>query len=184
MKADELVAKRNRPQVIVMAVAFPLLAVFAVYSLIWLAQRDTLLETTNRGEFVDPPVLARELGLSDGSGMPVDGSGSWWVWMVTADCTAACERALQEMGGVRQRLYGHGDRVRQALVTQSDAESLPPPGRYPQTPRFTSVGEKALDDGIYLVDPVGNVVLRYPADTRSQPILEDLTRLLELPDDA
>ena len=184
MKADEQVVKRNRSQVIIMAVAFPVLSFFAVYSLVWLAQRDTLLETTNRGEFVDPPTLARELGLGDGSGMSVDGSGTWWVWLVTEGCAAACERSLQEMGSLQQRLYDHGDRVRQALVTPREAEPLPPPGRYPRILYFTSDGDKALDDGIYLVDPAGNVVLRYPADSRSQPILEDLERLLEIPEDA
>ena len=71
MNAEERIAKRNRPQVIIMLVAFPLLCAFGVYSLIWLAERDAMMETTNRGDFVDPPVLARELGLSDGSGMPV-----------------------------------------------------------------------------------------------------------------
>ena len=77
MNAEERIAKRNRPQVIIMLVAFPLLCAFGVYSLIWLAQRDAMMETTNRGDFVDPPVLARELGLSDGTGMPVDGRDSW-----------------------------------------------------------------------------------------------------------
>ncbi len=184
MKVDEKVAKRNRPQVIIMAVAFPLLAAFGVYSLVFLAERDSLLDTTNRGEFVDPPLLARELGLDDGSGMPVDGSGTWWVWLVTEGCAASCERSLQEMGSLQERLYEHGGRIRQALVMPPEAEPLPPPGRYPQVLRFTSDGEKALDGGIYLVDPVGNVVLRYPADSPAQPILEDLARLLELPEGA
>ena len=183
MMPDEQVAKRNRTQVIIMLVALPLLSAFAVYSLIWLAERDTLLETTNRGEFVDPPVLARELGLRDGSGAPVDGSGTWWVWLLTADCTAACERTLEEMRVLRQRLYDHAREVRQALVTDADAVSPPPPGRYGQTPHFTSDGERALEEGIYLVDPVGNVVLRYAAGTPAQPVLEDLARLLEVSED-
>ena len=183
MMPNERVAKRNRPQVIVMAIAFPLLAFFGVFSLVWLAQRDSLLETTNRGEFVDPPVLARHLGLTDGLGVPVDGSDSWWVWLVTADCAAACEGALEEMRGLRERMYERADDVRQALVTPPGA-SLPPPGSHPRVLRFTSDGETALDEGIYLVDPVGNVVLRYPAGTRPQPVLEDLARLLELADDA
>lgn len=184
MKAEDRVAKRNRPQVVIMLVAFPLLCAFGVYSLIWLAQRDAMMQTTNRGDFVDPPVLARELGLSDGTGMPVDGRDSWWVWLVASDCTAACERSLEEIGAVRERLYQHGERVRLALVTPQEAGSLPPPGRLAQVVRFTSDGEKALDPGIYLVDPAGNVVLEYPADARSQPILEDLTSLLEVGEDA
>ena len=184
MQPDEQVAKGNRAQVLIMAVAFPLLAAFGVYSLIWLAQRDSMLETTNLGQFVDPPVLARELGLGDGSGTPVDGSGNWWVWLVTERCTAACAGALREMGTLRQRLHEQGERVRLALITPPQAEPLPPPDRYPQVSHFTSDGEKALNHGIYLVDPVGNVVLSYPADTGPQPVLEDLARLLEVDRDA
>ena len=69
-------------------------------------------------------------------------------------------------------------------MTPQEAGTLPPPGRLGQVVRFTSDGEKALDPGIYLVDPAGNVVLEYPADARSQPILEDLTSLLEVGEDA
>ena len=181
--ADKRIAKKNRPQVIIMLVAFPLLAVFGTYSLVWLANRDTLLETTNRGTFVDPPMLARELGLRDAAGARVDGSGTWWVWLATADCAAACEQSLTGMRALRHGLRGHGDQVRQALVTQPHAQSLPPPGRYPETRHFISDSDKALEEGVYLVDPVGNVVLRYPLDAGHQPVLEDLTRLLEVPED-
>ena len=64
-----------------MAVALPLLALFGVYSLIYLAGQDTLLQTTNAGEFVDPPLMARDLGLTDAEGRSVDGSDAWWVWV-------------------------------------------------------------------------------------------------------
>ena len=181
---NKQVAKKNRTQVITMVIAFPLLVAFGVYSLIWLAGRDTLFQTTNRGEFVDPPVLARELGLRDESGAPVDGSGTWWVWLVTPDCAAACERSLEDLGGLGRRLHDQAHRVRQALVTGRAPSSLPAPDHHPQMPRFTSDGEKTLEEGIYLVDSAGNVVLKYPFETRSQPILEDLVRLLEVPEDA
>ena len=184
MKAEEQIAKRNRPQIIIMLVAFPLLCAFGVFSLIWLAERDAMMETTNKGTFVDPPVLAWELGLTNGSGAPVDGSGYWWVWLVAADCTAACEQSLQQIGAVRERLQDHGNQVRLALVTPPQAGALPSPGLYQEVLRFTSDGAKALDPGIYLVDPAGNVLLEYPVDARSQPILEDLNRLLEVREDA
>ncbi len=180
MEPENRVAKRNRPQVIVMLVAFPLLCAFGVYSLIWLAERDTLFTTTNHGEFVDPPVLARELGLLDESGAPVDGGETWWVWLAAADCGEACQGYLDTLGRLRQRLNEHAERIRTALITPPDPESLPPRGRYPQMRHFTSDGERALNAGIYLVDPAGNVVLRYPSDSPVRLILEDLQRLLEI----
>ncbi len=182
--ADQTVAKRNRPQLIIMLIAFPMLSIFATYSLVWLANRDTLLESTNHGRFVDPPVLARELGLADTSGMPVDGSGSWWIWLVTEGCDALCEQALAEMRSTRERLNERAGDLRQALVTGSRGDSQPPARHYSGVRHFISDGEKNLQPGIYLVDPVGNVVLTYPADTRSQPMFEDLSRLLEVSGDA
>ncbi len=162
-----------------MLAAFPLLCAFGVYSLIWLAERGALFSTTNQGAFVDPPVLARELGLLDEAGLVVDGRDGWWVWLATTDCTEACLGALEVMRGLRQRLNEHAERLRLALVRPPQSNALPPAGQFPQTRRFTSAGEKALAAGIYLVDPAGNVVLRYPLDSPVSPILEDLERLLE-----
>ena len=182
--ANQTVAKRNRPQVIIMLIAFPILSIFATYSLVWLANRDTLLESTNHGRFVDPPVLARQLGLADAAGVPVDGSGSWWIWLVTEHCDDLCEQALAEMRGTRERLDERADEVRQALVMGPRSDSPPAAARHIDVAHFTSDGEERLQPGIYLVDPVGNVVLTYPADTRSQPMYEDLARLLGVSEDA
>ena len=163
-----------------MLVAFPLLCAFGVYSLIWLAERGALFTTTNHGAFVDPPVLARELGLLDEAGVPVDGSESWWVWLATANCAAACPGALVAMSGLQEQLHDHAERIRLALVMPPQVNSLPADDQYPELRRFTSDGEKALDAGIYLVDPAGNVVLRYPSNSPVLPILADLRRLLEV----
>lgn len=182
--ANEQVAKKNRTQVVILLITLPLIVAFAVYSLIWLAGRDEMFKTTNRGQFVDPPLLARELGLRDQAGAPVDGSGTWWVWLATANCEAACERALAEIQGLRQGLHDQMDRVRQALVLGSLLSSPPPSGHHPSTPRFFSDGERTLEEGIYLVDPMGNVILKYQSNTHSQPIMEDLVKLLGLPEDA
>ena len=179
----EQIAKRNRSQVVIMLVAFPLLCAFGVYSLIWLAERGVQFTTTNHGDFVDPPVLARELGLLDENDAPVDGRVGWWVWLATADCAASCRRSLDTMRALRQRLSDHDERIGLALVTPRRPKSVPSSAQYPQTRRFTSDGEKALDAGIYLVDPAGNVVLRYPSDSPPAPILEDLRRLLEVSED-
>jgi len=178
--ANQEVAKRNRPQIVVMLVVLPLLSVFATYSLIWLEDRETLMDTTNQGEFVNPPVLARELGLSDATGAPVDGSGTWWIWLVVSDCTAACAQGIEAIQAVRQRLDPAEELVRYAVVTGLNSESSPASGWYSNTPRFISDGEKSLPDGIYLVDSGGNVVLKYALNGATEALEQDLFRLLEL----
>lgn len=159
-----------------MAAALPLLALFGVYSLIYLAGQDTLLQTTNAGEFVDPPLMARDLGLSDGEGRPVDGSDSWWVWVAADDCAAACRAAIANLAGLNDRLGAQAGRVRLAVVVTGPSAELDSAA----VERFRSAGEQRLAEGVYIVDPMGNVVLRYATETSVDAVVEDLMRMLKV----
>ena len=46
--------------------------------------------------------------------------------------------------------------------------------------RFRSAGEQRLADGVYIVDPPGNVVLRYPLEAGVDVVAEDLIRMLKV----
>ncbi len=164
-----------------MAIALPLLALFGVYSLIYLAGQDSLLRTTNAGEFVDPPLMARDLGLSDAEGRPVDGSDAWWVWVAAEDCAAACRQSLAALGPLNERLAEDAGRVRLALVV-SGPDGFEPGAASDSRPveQFRSTGGQRLADGVYIVDPPGNVVLRYPLDAAVDAVAEDLTRMLKV----
>ena len=159
-----------------MAVALPLLALFGVYSLIYLAGQDTLLQTTNAGEFVDPPLMARDLGLSDAAGRPVDGSDAWWVWVAADDCAAACRQAIEALGRLKDRLAEDAGRVRLAVVAAGPGAALDSM----VVEQFRSTGEQRLADGIYIVDPPGNVVLRYPLEAEVDAVAEDLISMLKV----
>ena len=159
-----------------MAVALPLLALFGVYSLIYLAGQDTLLQTTNAGEFVDPPLMARDLGLSDAEGRPVDGSDAWWVWVAANDCAAACRRAIEALGRLKDQLAEDAGRVRLAAVVSGTGATL----ESMVVEQFRSTGEQRLADGIYIVDPPGNVVLRYPLEAEVDAVAEDLISMLKV----
>ena len=159
-----------------MAVALPILALFGVYSLIYLAGQDTLLQTTNAGEFVDPPLMARDLGLSDAEGRAVDGSDAWWVWVAAEDCAAACRPAVEALGRLKDQLAEDAGRVRFAVVAAGPGATLDSM----VVEQFRSTGEQRLADGIYIVDPPGNVVLRYPLKAEVDAVAEDLIRMLKV----
>ncbi len=175
------VVKRNRRQVVIMIIALPLMVLFGVYSLIYLAQQETLRHTTNLGEFVEPPVLARDLGLTDAVGEPVDGSRHWWVWVAVKDCATVCRQALHHLAQLPELLAEQAAHMRLALV-------LTKPGASPGDERsvghriFTSEGEKTLADGIYVVDPAGNVILRYELTANAMPVAQDLKKMLKVSD--
>ena len=170
------IVRKNRKQVVIMAVALPLLALFAVYSLIFLAGQDTLLQTTNAGEFVDPPLMARDLELSDAEGRPVDGSDAWWVWVAADDCAAACRGTLAALGRLHERLAEHASRVRLAAVVSAPSAALDSVA----VEQFRSAGEQRLADGVYIVDPPGNVVLRYAMEVDIDTVAEDLKKMLKV----
>lgn len=165
-----------------MAVALPILALFGVYSLIYLAGQDTLLQTTNAGEFVDPPLMARDLGLSDAEGRPVDGSDAWWVWVAADDCDVGCRHALATLGRLKDQLAENAGRVRLAVVVSGPADSFESGAALDSmvVEQFRSTGEQRLTDGVYIVDPPGNVVLRYPLEAGVDVVAEDLKRMLKV----
>ena len=173
------VAKRNRSQVVTLVIALPLMVLFGAYSLIYLAQQEGLRETTNLGEFVDPPVVARELGLTNAAGQPVDGRASWWVWVAANECAAACRQALDNLAQLPELLAEDAAKARLALVINGP-EALPTGAVDAAHQQFKSAGEAKLAEGVYLVDPAGNVMLRYGLSAGAAPVAEDLQKLLKV----
>ena len=176
---NQEIVKKNRTQVVIMIVALPLMVLFGAYSLIFLAQQEELRDTTNIGEFVDPPVLARELGLTDAAGQPVDGSAFWWVWVAASECAAPCRQALDELARLRELLAEDAAKAQLALVI-SGSEALPAGTVGAAHQQFSSDGEATLADGVYLVDPAGNLMLRYGLRVDAASVAEDLRKLLKV----
>ena len=176
------IAKKNRTQVVIMIVALPLMVLFGAYSLIYLAQQEGLRETTNLGEFVDPPVRAHELGLTDAAGQPVEGSAHWWVWVVAGDCAGPCRQALAELAQLAEMLGRKAAETRLALIVNGQG-ALPVGEAQAVHHSFRSDGEETLADGVYLVDPAGNVVLRYGLTAGAATVAEDLKKLLNVRSD-
>ena len=175
---DQESIKKNRTQVVIMIVALPLMVLFGAYSLIFLAQQEELRDTTNFGEFVDPPLLAGELGLTDAAGQPVDGRAFWWVWVVASECAAPCRQALDGLAQLRELLAENAAKTQLALVLKGPG-ALPASAVGAAHRQFRSAGEATLADGVYLVDPAGNVLLRYDLTAGAVPVAEDLQKLLK-----
>lgn len=175
--AKKEILLKNRRQVVIMAITLPLLAFFATYSLIYLAGQDSLLETTNQGEFVDPPLMARDIGLVDAAGGGVDGSDRWWVWVMVRECAAACQTALDALAGLPDQMPQPAPPVQLALVMNGQGSWLAG-GRGPAFARLRATAGQGLADGVYVVDPPGNVILRYGLDAGPAPLIEDLTKML------
>ena len=161
---------RARRQLLLMfGIAFAALGI--AYGLFYYAKTSGGWGTTNNGSFVTPPMKAQELASIEG----FETEGKWWLWMVTSDCRSDCQATLEKLKSLHILLNRDADRVERALMSGASTAVPAADEHLHQHGRPTE-----LRDGVYIVDPLGNLVLRYPVETEPKPVLEDLKRLLKL----
>jgi cytochrome oxidase Cu insertion factor (SCO1/SenC/PrrC family) len=197
---DALTVRRGRRQFLLLAALFfvPLALAFWLYYGPggWRPERGT-----NMGELIDPPRPLPEVGLAIAGGSPADIhflSGKWTViYIGDGNCDERCRRALYLTRQSRIALNKDSDRVRRVLVAtgrccddgfleaeHTDLVVVLPVGQ--QGARFLeqfpvySDGPVATAGRIYLVDPLGNLLMSYPATAPDKALLTDLERLLRL----
>lgn len=115
--------------------------------------------------------------------------GRWvLVQLDSAACDARCERKLYYMRQVRRAQGREMHRVERLWIV-TDAAAVRPellaaiedthvaPGD--STLVATFAGGDAASEHIYLVDPLGNLMLRFPRDPDPSKMVKDLERLLK-----
>lgn len=135
--------------------------------------------TTNRGTFVDPPVNVDGLDVRTDSGDSFGTGDSWWLWVVPqGPCEASCEEALYQLRQLHVLLHRDAGRVRRALVIPAGDDR----GAAEDYPRLQVLSGNlgSLDRGIYVIDPLGNLVFHYALEDGGEPVLDDLERLLKV----
>jgi hypothetical protein len=173
---NEASIRRGRRQVLVLfGIAFATVALS--YLTFYFAQGGAGLGTTNHGDFVDPPMSAESLQWPAAS-QAFATDGKWWLWVVTPRCDATCTKTMHELRALHILLNKESPRVARGLLTD-DGEAGLLTGA--ETEKVLLLRRPAgIDPAVYIVDPIGNLVLRYPVDTPPKPVLEDLRRLLKL----
>ncbi len=173
---DEVATKRGRRQLVTL---FGIS--FATLGLAWLlflgARGGMSWGTTNNGEFVDPPMQLADLMWLDQKGA-LDTNEKWWLWMVVETCEADCAKTMHDLRALHTLLNKEAHRVTRALLTRDGTSGVV------TTEEMDKVELRqrpaSLKSGVYIVDPLGNLVFRYPPTTPPKPVLEDLKRLLRL----
>jgi len=146
----------------------------------------------NRGELIQPV-----RSLPQGSLVRLEGGETGpdfllhkWTLLYAAPhaCDADCQRRLYDMRQVRIALDRDMPRVQRVFIAPADCCDL----RFlaTQHPDLVSVRADsavqlldALPHGagdIYIVDPLGNLMMAYAPDARAKGLLEDMKRLLKL----
>jgi hypothetical protein len=147
--------------------------------------------TTEHGILYQPPKPLADgtITLMAGAGNRATLRGKWTlIYLGPGDCAVPCRQALEEMRQARRALGRDMDRVQRLyVVTVGTADTAFLTQQHPgigliaerQTVLAleSAIGERWSGD-IFLADPLGNLVMRYPAGTAVKDIHDDLKRLL------
>lgn len=149
----------------------------------WLLYEQTrdgaLWGTTNHGTFVDPPLTVADLGIVVDDGRTPFDAANWWLWVVPqGPCEEDCQHALHQLRQLHVLLNRDAARVRRGLLTSAGGVSQIAM-QYPRL-QMLSGNLDELERGIYIVDPLGNLVFHYSMSDAGEPVLNDLKRLLKV----
>lgn len=135
-------------------------------------------------EFRPAGLQAMDGGLFDMASL----RGKWVFLLVQAgDCDGACQRNLYLMRQVRQATGRDQGRIERLLITDRPlagelamAHAGLKQAQYRQlAPLITPLSAGEALGHIYLVDPLGRLVLRYPVAPDGSRMLKDVQRLLK-----
>ncbi len=146
----------------------------------------------NYGELMTGRQLpANELKLTDGKAFSFKQLEGKWVFVTVDDavCDAYCEKKLWQIRQVRKTQGKYPERIERVwLITGGGQPAERLRSEYAGT--WTVNADNAIfealpytdarSDHIYLIDPLGNLVLRYPRDADPSLMKKDLDRLLKV----
>lgn len=153
---------------------------------------------TNYGTLVQPQRPLPALQLRELDGKPVDAASLKGKWlMVSVDaaaCPKACEDKLYQMRQVRLTTGRERERVERVWLISDDAPLATTLIRQYDGMRFlradprqiaewlpvdaSANGATQISDHVFMVDPLGNLMMRFPKDADANGVKKDLNKLL------
>jgi hypothetical protein len=175
---------------VILICAAPVIASYFTYYVVKPESR------TNYGVLIDPrlhPMPALGATTLDGKAFSLDAyKGKWIMLQVSdADCQAACEMKLHDMRQLRLAQGKDMDRIERVwlitdkqpletiLIREFDGTDMlrvkPDVVRawLPAEPGTT------VSDHLYMIDPLGNLMMRFPKDADPNKIKKDMYKLLK-----
>ncbi len=184
--------RKGRIIFVLMAIFFvvPIVVVVMMYKLNWKPTGQSY------GELVMPPRLIEQVETlkdSDGKKSSKFWADKWNMVYVADDCEQACKEKLHIMRQLHVSLYKDMPRAQRVLITRTqDVSKIK--ADYPDlviinqsaddikklSQQFDLDGEIAAQSNrLYLVDPLGHIMMSYQAATPAADIRKDLVHLLK-----
>ncbi|MDS4041621.1 MAG: hypothetical protein RKP20_10635 [Candidatus Competibacter sp.] len=155
--------------------------------------------SVQHGELLNPARPLPDLRFDSADGHPSDRAGLRGRWVLVyvgsaAECDARCRTGLYDMRQIRLALGKDMERIKTVLLLDQAPEAglrqwltsehaamtvgvADPSTRDALLEAFTRPGRAG--EWIYLLDPLGNLLMRYPIDVEPRGLLKDLQRLLQ-----
>lgn len=182
---------RLKMLLVLLVCAAPVLASYFMYFVVRPDAR------TNYGTLILPTRSMPALPLQALDGTPVTAAslnGQWLLVVVgPADCAEACQKRLFTQRQLREMLGRESDRIDKLWLVTDGGEIAPallsalaanPAATVLRVPKdalalwLEPAAGTALDNPLYLVDPMGEWMMRFPADAEPARIKRDLDKLL------
>ena len=173
---------------LLLACAAPVIASYFTYYVIRPEGRR------NYGELIDPQLpLPAFTGVdANGRAVPLTQLKDQWLFISVADsaCDDACQKHLYVQHQLREGLGKDKDRLDWVWLRTGAPELAEPLKKATASATVLHVDEKLLatwltpsagqrlQDHLYVVDPIGNWMMRFPANADPKQIKRDLDRLL------
>ena len=180
---------KSPPRTLLLVLALlllPFATAAGLYALGWHPQQPA-----NQGELLAPPRALPALSGIDGQALPPSAFAGQWHIVVAGSgpCDAACTQWLTHTRQVHVALYQQMPRVHRAWLSAPPglASRFAPLQRMqPDLRAFVATDAAArqafdLDQAgyrVFVIDPMGQIILRYPPDADPRGLLKDMERLL------
>ncbi|WP_428086800.1 hypothetical protein [Candidatus Thioglobus sp.] len=139
--------------------------------------------TVNYGQFVNPVITTEQQDViftNDGQNQS-SLQGLWTLAYVTDDCEKACRQTLKDMKTIRILTNENMRRIQSLLLTGESAQGLDSSILLARgSEELLQKLQKFPDNRLFLIDPLGNVMLHYePKDLIIKRVIKDLKRLFK-----
>ena len=169
----------------------PLLVAIAMYTM-----RDDIpmVKSVSHGQLIHPaePIKELELTLAAGDQHNLDQLQGKWTYIFYAPngCDLNCEASLFKLRQTRVATGREANRVQSFIVTNINDNSQKILARYSQIQKSSQIqitlesqakNNHQLEKGkVYLIDPIGNLMMKYDVNSTSRGMLKDIKKLLKI----
>jgi len=176
--------RRGTRRTVILIAAIALAPVLASYAIYYLAPRGA---SVNYGTLLAVPAPPIAGTAQDGTPFSLADHRGRWVLLIARDggCDASCERALYATRQARTMQGKEQERIVRVLAIAQGAPLAPSLGAQHPGLVVATIAREVLatlpgaGDAIYVIDPLGNLVMRYDAEPDAKGVAKDLTRLLK-----